>query len=464
MSTSQPSRKPSWRFVAALLIAVAVTVFAILPAASRATNCGGNTAALSACRSYILTLELWEGQHPETIFDLDSISEDIRRDVSHLPGASWLHSGRLMARRTLGKLDSKGRKEVILVYEKPHNNVPRVTFGHAPMMHAVAFSTGETGLITPEEFARLDLTGFVDLKELQSTNPTQARDLSVKSIAATYKSLNKITPNEVIVNFELMTSCIGTSRKQLDEARKSHGPHANATVLIFMNDTAAQTFAAQGDSYPLGSVIVKQKNIQGYRDEATGKWVVGVETGVGGMVKRSPGFDATHGDWEYFYFEDPKKIESGKIASCIDCHESAKGTDHVFGSWRKKTASLNLPKVTIPQPTDAFNGMRTSIEFEGVILERLPSPRAWSGIFAWFQGVRYQVETVSSGPIKKGEHVVYHVLVGPPLCEDSEPIAKPVPRRPENEDQGRAHRCRRICGLGTGGERGSCEIRRERTA
>jgi hypothetical protein len=53
------------------------------------------------------------------------------------------------------------------------------------------------------------------------------------------------------------------------------------------------------------------------------------------MIKRPPGYDPDHGNWEFFYFEDPVKIESGKIASCVDCHNIAR-QDHVFGDWAKK--------------------------------------------------------------------------------------------------------------------------------
>lgn len=43
--------------------------------------------------------------------------------------------------------------------------------------------------------------------------------------------------------------------------------------------------------------------------------------------------DAKLGDWEYFYFEDLAKIESGKIASCVNGHEGVKDRDHVFKRW-----------------------------------------------------------------------------------------------------------------------------------
>ena len=101
-----------------------------------------------------------------------------------------------------------------------------------------------------------------------------------------------------------------------------------------MNKSAAEAFGTNATVFPVGAVVVKQKSILGYRD-TNGAWIREADTGVGGMVKRNPGYDPTHGDWEYFYFQDPKKIESGHIPSCIQCHESARDKDRVFGTWRK---------------------------------------------------------------------------------------------------------------------------------
>ena len=85
---------------------------------------------------------------------------------------------------------------------------------------------------------------------------------------------------------------------------------------------------------PVGSVIVKEKEGQGYYFEGTAR-TAKTRDGVGGMVKRPPGYDPAHGDWEYFYFEDPSKIESGKISSCVQCHAGASKTDYVFGDWSR---------------------------------------------------------------------------------------------------------------------------------
>jgi hypothetical protein len=87
--------------------------------------------------------------------------------------------------------------------------------------------------------------------------------------------------------------------------------------------------------YPVGAVIVKEK--QRLEPDGGGQ-VTGQEgsvasDGVGGMIKRLAGYDPEHGDWEYFYFEDPTKVEQGKIASCVECHRGAAATDYVFGGW-----------------------------------------------------------------------------------------------------------------------------------
>src|SRR6185503_6022795 len=130
---------------------------------------------------------------------------------------------------------------------------------------------------------------------------------------------------------ELAMSCIGASWESVQAARKTKGPHAHTGIVIYMNDAAARTFAGKTGAYEPGAVIVKEKSAVGYREPVTGKFVHDA-SGVGGMVKRSPGFDPAHGDWEYFYFEDAKKIESGHISTCVQCHSSAKSKDYIFGT------------------------------------------------------------------------------------------------------------------------------------
>jgi hypothetical protein len=101
-----------------------------------------------------------------------------------------------------------------------------------------------------------------------------------------------------------------------------------------MNDVAAAAFGQSAKRYPVGSVIVKEK--QGLEYDAEGKLpqrTAKTSNGVGGMIKRTPGYAPDDGDWEYFYFEAAMKVEHGKIKSCIECHRGAAATDYVFGNW-----------------------------------------------------------------------------------------------------------------------------------
>ena len=169
----------------------------------------------------------------------------------------------------------------------------------------------------------------------QSTPPSAPDPQpDVSEIAASFTNYVQITKERVLVNPVLALSCIGASKQQVDAARVKFGPHANTAILIYMNKPAADAFRASSTAFPVGAVVVKQKMLCGYRDD-DGKWVRPANTGVGGMVKRPAGYDPGHGDWEYFYFEDPKKIESGRISSCVQCHEAAKSKDYVFGTWNK---------------------------------------------------------------------------------------------------------------------------------
>jgi hypothetical protein len=141
-----------------------------------------------------------------------------------------------------------------------------------------------------------------------------------------------MTPDPVYVNPQLAAACRNVSQEEVEAARKVFGPHADTLVSIYMNDLAADTFSKTNPVYPVGSIIVKEKKAMGYWSTTQRTTVEGSD-GVGGMIKRPAGYDPDHGDWEYFYFEDPAKIESGRITSCIQCHSGAADRDYVFGTW-----------------------------------------------------------------------------------------------------------------------------------
>src|SRR5262245_45376170 len=146
------------------------------------------------------------------------------------------------------------------------------------------------------------------------SSPSSGPQPSVSAVAANFTNYQRITKSVVYVNPELAELCRGASQEEVEMARVKFGPHANTGVLIYMNESAANAFITNGSAFPAGSVIVKQKTIHGYTGK-NGKRVHEANNGVGGMIKRPAGYDPQHGNWEYFYFEDAKKIESGRITS-----------------------------------------------------------------------------------------------------------------------------------------------------
>lgn len=143
-----------------------------------------------------------------------------------------------------------------------------------------------------------------------------------------------MTATPAFANPALAMLCVGVSESAVQAKKTQTGPHTHSSVSIFMSEDAAKTFLSGVPPYATGAVIVKQKHRLAYHLDGDFSKKVQPADGVGGMVKREPGYDPEHGDWEYFYFEDPSEIESGRIASCVECHRAAKNTDYVFGHWQ----------------------------------------------------------------------------------------------------------------------------------
>jgi hypothetical protein len=154
----------------------------------------------------------------------------------------------------------------------------------------------------------------------------------VRQVATGYRTFRTMTKESILVDPGLAMLCRGARQVEVEAARKVSGPHAHTAVNIFMNSVATDAFGKANATYPVGSIIVKEKKALGYWSATQPSEMAKANDGVGGMIKRPPGYDPTHGDWEYFYFEEANQIESGKIDACIQCHSGA-AKDYVFGAW-----------------------------------------------------------------------------------------------------------------------------------
>lgn len=123
----------------------------------------------------------------------------------------------------------------------------------------------------------------------------------------------------------------GTLIKRADEIFSEQGksaadPHLNTRVHIYVNTLADEVITRKLKSFPVGAVIVKEKlELDGF---------IYAVRGIGGMIKRTSGYDSENGDWEYFYTDKTTDFISGRLKNCVECHTDARDTDYVFSVWK----------------------------------------------------------------------------------------------------------------------------------
>ena len=155
-------------------------------------------------------------------------------------------------------------------------------------------------------------------------------ELSLERAMQTYTGWTKRTPEPQAISASIFSLCRLPSLAEQRFVESQHGKDM-LLLLDWLNEPAARSFGA-GDKpvFAPGSAIVKQKLRQG----ASGPPQVAA---LGLMIKRAPGFDPAHGDWEYGYWEEASGLSRGPEAqnACGNCHASSR-TDHVFldASWR----------------------------------------------------------------------------------------------------------------------------------
>ncbi len=163
---------------AAIVLFVALCGAILLPGLARPSNCGGNSAALSACRMVALNfriISLDRGEKPVSVAELTDSERGYFKQVG---GLNWLGDARILV-TTVPVSDDQKQRCIVAICDTPFDNVPQKLFGKAPLTHAVAYSDESYALISIEEFQKLDLSGFVDVRTVQPTNSLKAASNAV---------------------------------------------------------------------------------------------------------------------------------------------------------------------------------------------------------------------------------------------------------------------------------------------
>jgi hypothetical protein len=152
--------------IVGLVAILAIGAAFVLPLFARTSNCGGNSAALSNVRVYVLLARMSAMDSPDHTFRVTTVTSEQRKELARVAHDHWIPNARfLVSTAPLSEVPSQPRR-IIVVCDTPYRNVPRRWIGSAPSAHAAGFSDGSVELISPAQFAALDQSSFTFLDEL----------------------------------------------------------------------------------------------------------------------------------------------------------------------------------------------------------------------------------------------------------------------------------------------------------
>ncbi len=135
----------------------------LAPLLAQPSNCGGNTAALGACKMFSLNARIAAFDSGGDVFNIDmgpeSESESML-EVLRRKSDTWMGGAGFYVRTGDVVVGTYAPRTILVIGGKPFRNVPQRRIGLAPPMYAVGYANGETGLISPAEFAQLDMNSF----------------------------------------------------------------------------------------------------------------------------------------------------------------------------------------------------------------------------------------------------------------------------------------------------------------
>lgn len=164
---------------------------------------------------------------------------------------------------------------------------------------------------------------------LSGAVPLEPDTSPLKELLSHYRDdLRLMTPTLHFVDPMLSLSCRMALPSEIEASKEKHGPHFQAAINIYTNDLGQKALDSGATTYPVGTLIIKEKNpfvSQGKKRRYN----------IGGMIKQAKGYDPQNGDWAYFYQTAEGKLDYGKLKNCRGCHAGAKAQDFVYKSWLK---------------------------------------------------------------------------------------------------------------------------------
>jgi cytochrome c553 len=153
---------------------------------------------------------------------------------------------------------------------------------------------------------------------------------SLASVQQSYLGWTRHSEQPQAISSEIFSLCRLPTPAETTFVDSPHGD--DLYLLDYLNDAAVRGDASKANTpFPVGAAIVKQKLTSGF----SGEYLI---SALGLMLKHEPGFDPTHGDWEFGYWTPSEGLRAGPATAtaCGGCHAGSQ-TDFVFldQSWRR---------------------------------------------------------------------------------------------------------------------------------
>ncbi len=147
---------------------------------TRTSNCGGNSATMSSCCTIMLDLQL-ASENLGNQFNVGQLSQESKADITRSATNYWIVRGKILLRTNITTVG--GSNQIMVVCDAAYDNVPQPTiWNHYKKnpAHAVGYSDGRVGLISPNEFKKLNLAEFVDASLLATNEAAKVAKGSAK--------------------------------------------------------------------------------------------------------------------------------------------------------------------------------------------------------------------------------------------------------------------------------------------
>jgi hypothetical protein len=153
----------SLRLLTALLILTFLAAGLIWTLIPQVTDCGGNNPVTTIEKMYLQMIYVSALDSPDHQFAVTKVSAEMHQVFQRIQNNA---DGELLVSTKSYKPDSIDGDEVVIVCSQSFTNRPRFWFQQRVPKHAVGYADGRVELLTVPQFAKLDKSHLVPLKDV----------------------------------------------------------------------------------------------------------------------------------------------------------------------------------------------------------------------------------------------------------------------------------------------------------